>query len=221
MQLPYDLKLQILINFNYNNLVKLNIHNQQFWLQWLNQKYLLNLPSNFTDDNLTTKALAAKADDLLVLLNRYNAMLSVYSFKYILLNLHLNDIEDGFENSTALGIFNVESLIYASYIGMDYNYTLTKNFNFTFQPGVNLNDGVQWSRILASKLTNIGKTNYSNVLKTITMPTTYITSTNIKIINFDADIARWLITICPDPDFTELLGLQLADMSYDNYLLNI
>lgn len=160
-------------------------------------------------------ALANKTNRIVGFLGYYDAILTVQSFKYLLLHIPTSVIEDGFEGLPSIGIYDAQSIINASDVAFVYNlYT-----NFTFQPGQNITT-TNANVILPARLTDIGKINYFNALKAVTKPTVYITANQTKVINYDADIARWLVTICQDESFAELLILEFRSIGYNHYLLN-
>lgn len=204
---------QILSYFSYNKIVKL-YNNQQFWRYYLNQKYQLNLTNN-----LDYRALASKVDNLLTLLKTKNLVISLRLFKYIIVNIvkfdnlftNLNDCI--VDSSIILDIYHNNLVMDRSY----YDIRLV-NINFQFKPGDNVIQPYSTHNI-KNALTDVGKINYCNIIKTIMVPTSYINGDDIvKVINFDSDIASNILRYDLGEDFADLMILAFMNIRYNCYL---
>ena len=218
MALTQNLGINVLSYFDINKVLDLCkvstiCQNPYSWRQFLNKKYNLNI-----FNNLTYTSLVAKANMLLKLMLDTNIVLTLRTFEYILLNMSIEDLDTAF-SAIGTDIYSLEDIVYASNLKNTYSpQAFNQDIQFDYQPGENITmSGKDW--LFSAQLTDIGKNNYTMILKRVMVPTTYISGNGqVKIIDFNADTARWAATTCPDDVFSDRLYLQLSNLQYDFYL---
>lgn len=221
MALTSELLGKILKYLKYNDVINIcNIvssnfcQSQTFWYVWLSEKFLLTL-----SNNMDYKALAAKAGVILTFMQNKNIVLSLKSFNYILLNITINHMHMIFD-VVGSDIYSVQMLVDNSNLNHIYDVTdLTKNIIFNLIDGQNSDPNTDEYYIFKVRLTNVGKINYTTILKAVMMSTTYIKPDGkLQDIDFDVDIVRFVTYASEDDDFNVIVHRQLNNLKYDFYL---
>lgn len=187
---------------------------QEFWQWWLNERYKLNL----NDDKLDYRDLAAKSNYILRGMEKSDIILTIRSFKFILLNMSKPDIDNIFsvpELHRGVGrISTIEGLIYFADLEEKYNPEIfNSDINFNLEEGDNTFYDYDFANITAN-LTDIGKRNYKKIMDKVMVPTTYINSDGkLKTIEFNADNARSALTQSSNVEhFNDLLWNNLLSI---------
>lgn len=193
-----------------------NICNKnEFWRSWLNEKFKLDL-----DENLDYIKLAKKADFMLKEMQNKGIILSLRSFRFALLNMARDDIDEIFGLFEG-GIYEMVGIIYSADLDSKYDPDeINKDIVFDLENGINIrpNSPQDWG--LQARLTNVGKRNYRKIIKMVMTPTTYISGNGrLKTIEFNEDVAVWARMRASDEEqFSEELLYEMNSLSFNFYL---